>query len=297
MDNTPQKKMSKFKTSTMLGKAAWRTLKLDKEMLMASILSMLTSVVLFGVFLAGILFVLPEGALTDENADLTGTAVYWLMFGAYLFVTYAVANYFSGAVAHAALERFRGGDPTLKGSLRAARKKFGPLVAFSGVQATVGLILNILEERLPFAGKVATWIAGAAWGIATMFTIPVIMDGKETRPLKAVRASAKTFMKVWGESVFIGLGLGVIQITFTFLLIFLLFGSIAIAITLSSWAIGAVAMAFALIGLVLMDVVMSTLNTIVMTAAYYYATTQQIPAGFDDELVRSMFRPKKAWLK
>ena len=293
----PTPKIGKFKASTMLGKAAWRTLKLDKEMLMASVLSMLASVVLFGIFVAALIFTMPEGFLTDENVTASGDVSYYLLLAAYLFVTYLITNYFSGAIAHAALTRFRGGEPTLKGSLQAASAKFGPLAAFSGVQATVGLILNILEERLPLAGKIATWIAGAAWGIATMFVIPLIMDGKETRPLKAVKASAGTFTKVWGESIFIGIGLGIIQVIFTLLMIFFLAGTLVAAISLSSWALGIAGASIFIVVVVLAAIIMSTLRTIVMTAAYYYASTQQLPTGFDDELVRVMFRPKKKWLQ
>ncbi len=294
---TASPKPGKFKTSTMLGKAAWRTLKLDKEMLMASVLSMLASLVLFVVFIAVLIFALPEGALAEEQSSIGNDVAYYAMLAVYLFVTYIIANYFTGAIAHAALERFRGGDPSLGGSLRAASSKFGPLAAFSGLQATVGLVLTILEDRLPLAGKVATWVAGAAWGIATMFVIPLIMDGQETRPLKAVRTSAKTFTKVWGESIFIGIGLGIIQVAFTLVMIFVLAGAVWLSIALSSWVFGIVGGALFLLGVVLAAIVMSTLRTIIMTAAYYYASTDQVPTGFDDELVRSMFRPKKAWLK
>lgn len=295
MSDTTQK-TSRLTTSAVLGKAAWRTLKLDKEMLVASVLSMLASIVLFAALVAGFIFVLPDTAMT-EDASLTSNVVYYALFAVYLFVTFVVTNYFSGAVAHAALERFRGGDPTLKGSLRAASQKFGSLVAFSSVQATVGLVLNILADRLPFAGKVATWIAGAAWSVATMFAIPLIMDGKETRPLKAVRASANIFVSVWGESIFIGIGLGVIETVFTLVMATILVAGIGVSIALSSWVFGIIGGALFMLGIVLAGIVMSTLRTIVMTAAYYYATTEQLPTGFDDELVRSMFRPKKAWLQ
>ena len=157
--------------------------------------------------------------------------------------------------------------------------------------------LNIISDRLPIGGKIATWLVGAAWGIATMFAIPVIMDNKETRPLKTVRTSAITLKKVWGESAFIGIGLGLIEIVVTIVMMFILVGSVAISVVLSTWVYGAAAAAIFVLGIIAFGVVMSTLRTIIMTAAYYYASTDQLPAGFDDELIRSMFRPKRAWLK
>jgi MFS family permease len=287
---------SKFKVSTMLGKAAWRTLKLDKHMLMASVLSMLVGAVLFVIFVIAATFITPVDGLV-EYADQPNNPVLVGLLVLFAFISYISANYFSGAIAHAALRRFRGEAPTLRNSLQAANQKFIPLAAFGGLQATVGLVLNLLEDRLPFAGKIATLIAGAAWGIATMFAIPLIMDDKETRPLKVVRSSAKTFTQVWGESVFIGLGLGLIQIAFMLFMIFVLLGGVLLSAIYSIWIFGIIVGALFVLGIMIAGIVFSTLQTILMTAAYYYASTGKLPTGFDNELLRAMFRPKKAWLK
>lgn len=289
---------SKLAISAQLTKAAWRTLKLDKELLVASILNVITGTLCFVLFVIAAYFLLPQVlgvSFTVNNNDIVSNLVYYGVTAIYLFITYAAANFFSGAIAHAALERFRGNDPTLSGSLAAASSKLGPILAFSGLQATVGLVLNILSDRLPFAGKIATWVAGAAWGIATMFAIPVIMDGKETGPLKTVRRSAKTLTQVWGESLFVGVALGVIEIAITLFTVFALVGGIALSIALSTWVFGIIGAALFVVGLSTLMIVMMTLRTIVTTAAYYYASTQQVPAGFDGELIRSMFRPKQKW--
>lgn len=289
---------SKLAVSAQLTKAAWRTLKLDKELLIASILNVITGAVCFALFVFVAYFALPQllgVSFTIDNNNLTTNLVYYGLTAVYLFITYVAANFFSGAIAHAALQRFRGNNPTLSGSLAAASSKLGPIVAFSGLQATVGLVLSILSDRLPFAGKIATWIAGAAWGIATMFAIPVIMDGKESGPLKTVRYSAKTLTQVWGESLFVGVALGLIETVVTIFSVFVLVGGIALSLTLSTWVFGIIGATLFIVGLSTLVVIMMTLRTIVTTAAYYYASTQQVPAGFDGELVRSMFRPKQKW--
>lgn len=289
---------SKLAVSAQLTKAAWRTLKLDKELLIASILNVITGAVCFALFVFVAYFALPQllgVSFTIDNNNLTTNLVYYGLTAVYLFITYVAANFFSGAIAHAALQRFRGNNPTLSGSLAAASSKLGPIVAFSGLQATVGLVLSILSDRLPFAGKIATWIAGAAWGIATMFAIPVIMDGKESGPLKTVRYSAKTLTQVWGESLFVGVALGLIETVITIFSVFVLVGGIALSLTLSTWVFGIIGATLFIVGLSTLVVIMMTLRTIVTTAAYYYASTRQVPAGFDGELVRSMFRPKQKW--
>lgn len=293
-----QAKPNKLSASVKLTRAAWRVLKLDKELLLVSLMSVLTSFIVFGILIAILfstgLFIQPT---SDDGVVANFDTKYYAITAAYLFISYIIVNFFSGAISYGALQRFQGKDPTLKVSLGAAFVKFGPLTAFSGLQATVGLVLNIISDRLPFAGKIATFIAGAAWDVATMFTVPLIMDGKETRPLKAVRASAQTFLKIWGESAFIGIGLGFIEISFTIIMAILLVATIGLAAALSSWVIGLIGGAIVLLGVIAFIIIMLTLRIIVMTAAYYYASSNQIPAGFDNELVRSMFRPKKSWLK
>lgn len=65
---------------------------------------------------------------------------------------------------------------------------------------------------------------------------------------------------------------------------------------LDSLSIGITGIVFIFIVISAYALIVSTLKTILMTAAYYYATTDKLPAGFDEELIRTMFRPKKKWL-
>lgn len=300
-ESIPTKPMGKFAASTKLTRAAWRTLMLNKELFVASLLSMAVSVAVFIVFvvLIAVLVISSDSTVASAATEygIASDALIYASMAIYLFISFAIANYFSGAIAHAALVQFRGQDPTLKESLAAAYSKAGPLLAFSGLQATVGLILNILSDRLPFAGKIATWIAGAAWSVASMFALPIIMDNKETNPLKVVRHSSQIFTKVWGESTFIGVGLGLIGIAIGVFMFFILAGGVALSVIYMTWVFGAIGAGLFLIGLMIFGVVLSALSTIVKSAAYYYASTNQLPAGFDEELIRSVFRPKKAWLK
>lgn len=297
-ESTSTKPMSKIAASSKLTRAAWRTLMLNKELFIVSLLSLAVSLVLLTTLV--LVFVFSSGLILTDNSvefSLPGDLINYAILAMYLFISYAIANYFSGAIAYAALIKFRGQDPTLKKALYAATKKAGPLLAFSGLQATVGLILNILSDRLPFAGKIATLIAGAAWSVATMFALPVIMDNKETKPLETVRHSSRIFTKIWGESVFIGLGLGIISVGVSIIMFVVLFSGVALSVIYSNWAFGVISFVLFLAGLMFYSLVLTTLTTIVKTAAYYYASTNQLPTGFDEELIRNVFKPKKAWLK
>lgn len=289
-------KEGKMSTSVKITRAAWRTMMLDKEVLSISAISMIINTIVFAAFVYVGIFLLPGTII--QSADHAGSFdwKYYALLAVYLMSAYAVTNFFGGAISHAAFRRFDGGDPTLKEALAAASKKSGALIKYTGLQVTVGMVLSIIADRVPFAGKIAVWLAGATWSVASMFSIPVIMSTNETNPVKVVKKSATTFVDIWAESVFIGLTLGALSIIATIGTMVVVLGLFAAGVALASSALliaAGVVLFGSVVGLALLS---NTLHQIVMTAAYYYASTGKVPAGFDEELVRAMFRPKKKWL-
>ncbi|MGZ5365402.1 MAG: DUF6159 family protein, partial [Mycobacterium sp.] len=66
-------------------------------------------------------------------------------------------------------------------------RRIGPILGWTLVAFTVGLVLRFLENRFPIAGRIAVWISGAAWAIATFFVVPVIALG--TGPFRSLKRS------------------------------------------------------------------------------------------------------------
>ncbi len=91
-----------------------------------------------------------------------------------LYVSTFIAIFFNVALAACAARSLRGEDTKVGEGLSAAMRRIGPILGWTLVAGTVGLILRILEDRFPIAGRIAVWIAGAAWAVATFFVIPVI---------------------------------------------------------------------------------------------------------------------------
>lgn len=287
----------KAANSAKLARAAWRILKDDKRLIIISMISYITGLLLLiGVIAAtfALLFTVPTGSYEIDNNSINCFAYLLLIIP--VFIVYFIVNYFNGAIAYAALRRFDGEKITIKQALAAASKKSVAIFLFSSMQATIGIILQILEEHVPLAGKIAVWLTGAAWNIASMFSIPVIMTSDQKNPLKVVKKSATTFKSIWQESAFIGLGLGVIGLLFGLVFLTIMFAIGYAAVMLDSLTIGIVGIVFIVIVISAYTLIVSTLKTILMTAAYHYATTDKLPAGFDEELIRTMFHPKKKWL-
>lgn len=158
------------------------------------------------------------------------------------------------------------------------------------------MIVQMVSDRMPFAGRVVAWIGVAAWSIATIFAIPVIVLSEEPiGPIKAVRQSSVTLKKVWGEGLIVNFGVGLIAGLSVFGYIALI---ILISIGLGNAHLprevtGPLFLAAVVVGL-LMTMVFSTLTAIMRTALYYYATTGKAPEMFNKELLHASLTVKKA---
>lgn len=308
-----QLKKSRLRAGWELAKSAWNVLRLDKELSLLPLLSTLFGVLALGVIgllylaVGGFQFTYNDPATLSSGGEVfsfsTGQVAGWvnLLFGLGVYFTVTlIANFFGGAVIYGAMERFRGGDPTIKSSLAGARRKFRPLLLFSIMMASVGFALQTLEERIPFAGKIALWLVGAAWNVANFFAIPVIMmSDEDVHPFDATRRSVGVIKKVWGESVVANVGVGLVFMLA--LLIYLVSAGLVAAVSgaliatlhASGWFMAPMVV-LAVLGLIALILVFTTLDSIVRAAIYHYATTGQAPERFNQELLRTAITPKKA---
>jgi hypothetical protein len=283
-----------------LTKSSWQVLILDKELAALPLLSIITTALF--VIVGGALTVLGMMAYGAIISDGSFSAPGWVN-ALLLVILYGgltvIANYFSGAIIYGATERFNGGDPTVRSSLAGVRKKFRPLALFSLMMATVGLVLQAIEDRVPLAGKIAVWLVNASWSIANIFAIPVIvLSEKNVNPLEATKESVRIIRQVWGEGVVAQLGISVISALslFAYTAIWLALGFGAQALV--GAAIPAIAvivfLTVAFVGLFALGLLFTALNSIAKAAVYHYAVTGTAPEMFNKDLLRAAMTPKKA---
>ncbi|EUA89587.1 putative membrane protein [Mycobacterium ulcerans str. Harvey] len=110
-----------------------------------------------------------DGQYIDEHDP-----VFYIAGLATAYVSTFIAIFFNVALAACAARSMRGEDTKVSDGVRAAMHRIGPILGWTLVATTVGLILRALEERMPLLGKIAVWLTGAAWAIATFFVIPVV---------------------------------------------------------------------------------------------------------------------------
>jgi Family of unknown function (DUF6159) len=172
--------------------------------------------------------------------------------------------------------------------IRAARQRIGPILGWTLVAATVGLIPRLVEERVPVAAKIAVWIAGAAWAVATFFVIPVLaLEG--SGPWRSLKRSVAVVKARWGEGA-----TGTVAISAVTGLVVLMMILIGAACGFALFAAGLQPLAVAVVaitvaGVIVVSIISSALSEIFRVAVYEYAVTGATPGAFDNGLLQNAF--------
>ena len=306
--NSTQPKLGRWQASKSLARSAWHVLKLDKRLVGLPIFSSVIAVVL-AVIVGAVFFFTSSFTERADGLEMTGPLVNfsWISVAFYLAIYLLftfVATYFSAALISGLLQRFQGKSPTVKSSLKTANEHISSLIMFSILTGVIGYILQAIEERVPLAGKVTTWLVGGAWSIASMFALPVIVSSKEKiGPFRATKKSIQIIKKTWGETAILSVGIGLVALisVVAFIATMTAIGALTSYVVSSIGAnnlvvgvsLGAVGLV-GVVGLIALGLVFTMLSSIVKAAIYHYATTGESPEGFEKEIIRSSFTPKKA---
>ena len=278
----------KITRSFTLIKESWNILKKDKELLMFPIFSGILTLVLFASFILPLVFAeLYNGA----GATLGRPLLYGLLFVFYLLSS-VIVIFFNVALVSCAKMRLEGRDPTLKDGFTAAFTHIKKIILWSLINATIGLLIRILgdklEEKSPFVAAIVTSVLGAAWGILTFFVIPVmIFENKSV--LVSIKESGLLMTKTWGERLGASFTMG-----FAFSMLYLL-GAVPFLIGLFIIGSG-MAMLIGIIISIFLWIIIATfnsaLNGIFIAALYHYTKTGKVE-GFQSEEIKNAFASRK----
>jgi len=265
--------MGKISRGWQLTKLSFGVIRKDKELLLFPIISGIC------VLLIAASFIVPFflfGSLSASSLDIA-FFLFWILF---YFVSFFISTFFSVALMGCAMMRLDGGNPTFGYGIKFASERVVYILEWALVAATVGMILRALEERAGFIGKIVIGFIGLAWAIATYFAVPVLAFEKLT-PFKALRRSVSILKASWGESLVSNLGLG---------LIFLGLALIGIPIVVVSYLLGgviglAVGLIIAIIYWVFIGILAQTVQGVLTTALYRFATTGKTSAEFPDQVL------------
>lgn len=266
-------------------------LKSDRELMWLPVLSAIfclaAAVTILG---GGFLFIGPPLPIPDDPVQQN---LLWKQMAPFFFLfycaAYSITIYFNVALVSIAADRLSGGKATLGDGLQIAWERKWSILQWAVLCATVGMLLQMLEERSRSLGRFAARIVGVAWKLASFFVVP-LLAAENIGPVEALSKSARLFRKTWGTDV-VG--------SFSFGLLFTIAALPGVLLPMAGarsglgptavWAGAAVMVIYWL----LLGVVNSAARGIFVAALYRYANDQKISIGFDRSDLIAAWQPKQ----
>ena len=270
-----------------LSKQSLRVLMLDKELLVFPLISAIAAMLIAATFIVPLFTTGYIETLDSGEGAPTDPLVYVWAFTFY-FANYFVVVFFNTAIVSCALERLRGGDPTVGSGLRGATSLLPQVLAWVLLAATVGFLLRMLEERFEGLGRFVIGLVGVAWSVATYFVVPVLV-AERVGPFAALKRSGQVLRKTWGEALVSNFGIGLM----VFLAALVAIIPAALGIMVGNPVAVGVGIAVTVISFGLIMAGSAALNAILVTALYEYASTGVAPAGFDESTLRGAFGARR----
>ncbi len=264
-------------------KASWAVLQHDRELAVLPILGALASLaVVLGIGLP--IWLSTEGI--DDGGSSGSEPMLWIGGIIILFAVTVITVFFNAAVVSGARERFSGGDPTISSAIKGAFSRLHVIVPWAILALTVGMIIRLIQSSDNIVARILGSLLNMAWGVLTFLVVPILVV-EQTGPFQSLSRSGELLRHTWGENLIAQVGFGIIGFVAA------IPGIIIIAIGASAGSAGAiigVTIGFAWIALV--SVVISTLTAIFQMALYLYATTGQVPMGFEQSGLSDTFNER-----
>jgi Family of unknown function (DUF6159) len=182
----------KIARSWRLTKTAWDLVRRDRAMLALALLGMTSALIWIAAY------TLIGGYSSDGSSQ--GKVLLAVLIA--LYPSTFLSVFFNVALASAANAALDGRRLSFGEAIGESRKRLGKIALWSLLSAGVGAVLAELSSRIPGGGRIASALVGAAWGLATLFVIPILATEAPTPgPIKALKESVGVIRKRWGESI------------------------------------------------------------------------------------------------
>ena len=174
----------------------------------------------------------------------------------------------------------------------AAASNAGRILPWAIISATVSIVLQAVQERAGFIGRIVVGLVGMAWTLVTFLVLPILVI-EQVGVKDALSRSASAFKRTWGENVVGNGGIG---------LVMMLVGLLAFVLTAPVAFVGAstgnapllvLGVILVVVAMVAVSVLGAALSGVFRTALYRYAVLGEEPTGFTHDQIASAFRPKR----
>jgi hypothetical protein len=237
-------------------------------------------------------FFTKTGAAGRDQFTYSPVAIAYLVF--LYFVSMFVATFFNVAFYNEILEALSGRPVSLARGLKFACSRWKAILMWTLFAGMIGLIIKAIEQRFDLVGKIIARLVGAAWSIASVFVIPVIVrDEESVNPLVMLKKSATILTRTWGEGLigFIGMGAINLVVMIGSLIVIVATGIISAKLN-NFWLLGSV-LACWVVMMIGWSYLMNVASLVFKSALYLYAAEGIISEPYDQELLDSSWKYKK----
>jgi hypothetical protein len=256
-----------------LTKAAWVLIRRDPTMISIALMGA-------GCGLAGTAALLYFSGYLSSPTHSRGDLALAAIIGIYPMTFLSV--FFNVALAGAAAASFDGRPIGVREALAISWRRLGRIAQWSLLAAGVGLLMEQIASRIPGAGRLASWLLGAAWSLATIFAVPLLaLEG--AGPLETTKESVRLIRSRWGEGI-TGLA-GISAWTFFALVPVGILVAVGLSVRASDATLGAALIAIA-VGALAAQQVFSV-------ALYLYASGEPNTGGFAATDLEEPFRRRR----
>ena len=263
-------------------KASWAVLRQDKELLWLPVMSLGATLVTVAIFGGGIL------ATKTSGPGVHPSGIGWVLLFLLYLVLAVIGIFFNAAIVSAAHERLSGGDPTVGSALGGATSRWGVLLPWAIVSATVSTALRAVQERAGLVGRVVVGLVGLAWTLVTFLVLPIlVIEGLSVGA--AIKRSKELFTRTWGEQVVGNAAVGIIAAL-------AVLPAVPIAVIGLASGVGVIqgaTVAICVLWVLAVMAVSTAMSGIFQTALYLYASTGTAPSAYPAGTIEAAFRPKR----
>jgi len=298
--------MSKFQRSWALFGRSFQVLRENKKLLLFPIIITALTLLIAAFFVVPLATMRTGYAITDAGHwkaighmvgitfDKKGTMqaagpFYGIMVAIYL-VSMFLTTFFNVAFYHEILTALNGQRVSIMRGFRFAASRIKAIAAWSLFSGLVGLLIQEIEGRVPYVGRIVVRLIGIAWSIASVFVIPVIVrEGASANPVQFLKSSACLLKKTWGESLIGYVGISAVS--------FLAFVPLVVVVPLSfvlGWVFFWIAITLWLVSLFVFIYILSVAGQVYKGALYIYASEGVVPGPFDEDQMNMAWKVKSA---
>lgn len=257
-------------TGKKLLKASLGLLREDREMAALPIMAAVAAIVAMSVVGGGLGGLLLALGVTSQVALIVAIAPA-------IYIASFAATTAGVAIVFAATERIEGGNPTVKGSLQQAWGRRRTIAAWTLLSTVVGVVINLIQEKLGALGGVLGFLGGLAWSVATFFVLPVLAF-EDLGPVDAVKRSSGVLKERFGSVVRSQVRFGILFLGWMLLAVAAMVGGGVLIAGGSGLAVlGGALLAAGFLGFVVIGVYASVVDAYLRTILYRYATGRSVP--------------------